>query len=373
MANIPALFAGNTNLPAHLRGAAAAANELAEHYSAGFKVLSIKGKNWTIVSGEDKTVLMNPLDPDSPASSIEVVIVAASPHKNKVWYAGAYVDGAEVGKPDCFSTNGETPDPSVEKPQSKKCAICPKNQWGSKISTDGTASKGKACNDTIRMAVSAPNDIANPLLLRIPPASIKAAGEYGALLAKRGVPLQAVLTKLKFDKDAPTPKVMFEPVGFLDEAQYTAAMEAKEGDIAQAILASEMVGVAEPESKPADPLDAVPEHLKPKDTPPAEPAAEAPAEKTPEQLAEEEEECQLQALLAKKAAKTASGAITKAKEVTPAEVAAAVQAGEAGATVATAAKVATPKATKPAKDAPAGNIEIDAGSIPDLSSIDFDD
>lgn len=378
--NLPALFASNAALPAYLKGAAAdTANALAAHHTESFPVLSIKGKTWTVVKGGERNIIMNPKDPDSPATYIEAVIVKASPVKNKVWYAGSYVEGAEPGKPDCYSVDGEKPAADAEKPQAKSCAACPKNQWGSKVSTDGTNSKGKACSDTIRLAVAPVSALNDPMLLRIPPASIKAAGEYGKLLAKRGVPLGAVITKLKFNPDAPTPQVMFDPVGFLSEAQFAEVSETAESDTVKAILDAAPV---ETEAPAPSVLDEVPEHLKAAAEPKAEKkAAAAPAptptpepvkavEKTPEELEAEEEERQLAELMAKQA-------LRKAKQVSPeptvtvSEVQAAVEAGEAGAAVptkATRAKKTTPQET--AENTPAA-IEVDG--IPDLSAINFDD
>jgi hypothetical protein len=361
--NLPALFASNANVPAFLKGAAVD-NALAAHHTSSFKVLSIKGKNWTVTQGDEKNILMNPKDPDSPASYIEVVIVKASPIKHKVWYASNYQDGAEVGKPDCFSTDGMKPDPQSEKPQSKTCALCKKNQFGTKSNQDGSMGKGKACNDVIRMAVAAPNAIDDPMLLRIPPASIKPAGDYGKLLQKRGVPLNGVITKLVFDKDAPTPRVLFEPVGFVDAAQFAQANEVADSEVVDAILG--MSPVEAPADEPADALGAVPEHLKPAATKPvAKPKA---PEKTAEELEAEAEEKALADLLAKKAARKAKE-IQPTKAVKDAEIEAAVEAAERNLTVAGAKDVSETDASQVEVDA--GSINVDA--IPDLATISFDD
>jgi hypothetical protein len=392
--NLPALFAANTNVPAFLKNTVVE-NGLAAHHTASFKNLSIEGKNFTVVQGEERTTLMNPKDPDSPASAIEVVVIKASPIKHKVWYAGTYVKGGDQSKPDCFSTDGVKPDPQSEKPQAKSCMVCKKNQFGSKIQQDGTLGKGKACSDVIRLAVAATNAIDDPMLLRVPPASIKAAGDYGKLLAKRGVPLNGVVTKLKFDKDAPTPKLEFEPIGFLSQEQFLEANEAADSDAVEAILGMSPAdaGGGDPDAA-SDGLGEVPEHLKAaaagksadaaaatsqRETASAATAATKkaaaaaavakPREKTPEELEAEEEERVLAELQAKKAAREAKK-ITTAKSVNDAEIAAAVEAAEQGLGVVGAKVVAEEAASQ---DNPVvGNI-IAGDAIPDLASVTFDD
>jgi hypothetical protein len=63
------------------------------------------------------------------------------------------------------------------------------------------------------------------MLLRVPAASLKTLREYNELLVKRGVPYQAVVTKIGFDYSVAHPALTFKPVGFIDDA--TAAMVAE--------------------------------------------------------------------------------------------------------------------------------------------------
>jgi len=75
-------------LPAYLRSSNAAEinDDLTAHASAGFPVLSIKGKTFSVSRGGERTVLMNPKDPESAASSLEVVILKANKGVSKVFY-----------------------------------------------------------------------------------------------------------------------------------------------------------------------------------------------------------------------------------------------------------------------------------------------
>lgn len=210
-------------------------DDLLSHASRGYPIISIKGKVFTISRDGEKKVLANPKDPLSPANRISMVIVKANKGTSKVFYANGYVEGSDA-KPDCFSNDGERPDPSVERPFSNKCATCPKNEWGSKISNEGK--KGKACSDSVRIAVAAPDLINDPYFIRVPAASIRNLGELGKMLAKRGVSYQMVVTEISFNRESATPLLEFKPVGFLDEAAYKQVKEVAEGDVVQAILGS---------------------------------------------------------------------------------------------------------------------------------------
>lgn len=237
-------------LPAHLKkiDPATLNDDLLSHAGGGFPVLSIKGKVFATVRDGERKILPNPKDPDSPATSIDVVLVKANKATSKIYYIKGYTEGAEAGKPDCFSADGVAPDPGAALPQSKVCATCKHSVWGSKIGDNGQ--KSKACQDSVRLAISTPGNIKDPYLLRVPPASIRALGEYGKVLKARGVSYDAVLTRIAFEMESPTPKLLFKPVGFLPEELYTQVKEVALSDTVQNILGS--VGVA---AEPADPVE----------------------------------------------------------------------------------------------------------------------
>lgn len=252
-------------------------SDLASSAGGGFPVISIKGKVFAVVRGGERTTMMNPKDPDSPATSIEVVLVKANKGLSKVFYAKGYQEGSEAQKPDCFSNEGVKPDISVENPQSKQCATCTHNQWGSKIGDNG--GKGKACQDSKRMAIAAVGLINDPYLIRVPPASIKALSEYGSSLAKRGVDYSMVVTKVGFDVESPTPKLTFKAIGFLPEETYHEVKETAQGEVVQSILGTHVVVddlpmLDKPEPKAEEPVKAAPKAVKPKAEPKPEPKPE---------------------------------------------------------------------------------------------------
>lgn len=228
-------FSTSGNLPSFLAGAASNDSDLTAHASLSFPVISIKGKVFTIVRDGVRKIIPNPRDPQSPASRLEVIIVKASPNKSKAYYDVAFKDGEDI-KPRCFSNNGKTPDPSVEHPCAKSCATCPFNAFGSRKNPDGTMGKGKACSDSVRIAVATPDNIVDPYMIRVPATSMKALGELGRSLATRKIPYQAVVTQISFDPNVPTPRLVFKPVGFVDEASYRSAMEESASDTVHAII-----------------------------------------------------------------------------------------------------------------------------------------
>jgi hypothetical protein len=269
-------FDGSKNLPAFLKQVDISAlnSDLTSHAGGGFPVISIKGKVFAVVRDGDREVLMNPLDPESAATSLDVVLIKANKGTSKVFYLKGYdKDTSEGQKPDCYSADGIEPAADSQNKQAKKCATCAHNQWGSRISEKG-ATKGKACSDTVRMAVAAAGQLNDPMLLRVPPASIKALGEYGQSLAKRGVGYSMVVTKVSFDITAESPKLSFKPIGFLDDAGWAEVQEIAASDIVNNILGASPVAVEVAVEAPA----AAPVKAKPAPAPVAEEEAEeAPA------------------------------------------------------------------------------------------------
>jgi len=208
----------SSKLPAHLQGKTKASNVFAAAVSVGgFPVVSIKGKVFHIQRGDERTLVTKPDSDDEPASSLEVVILSANPNKSKVYYASGYEEGS-VAKPTCYSNDGVGPASDAEEPQAKKCAVCPHNQWGSRITDNG--GKGKACGDSMRLAITPAGMLNDPMLLRVPAATLKTLGQYGAQLAKRGVEPKHVVTKIGFDYSVAHPALTFKATRFVDAEEY---------------------------------------------------------------------------------------------------------------------------------------------------------
>jgi hypothetical protein len=198
-----------------------------------YPVLSIKGKVFTLVKGSEKKVITREIDgEDEPVSSLQVAMVRANT-KYRVFYAAAYSEGESDGKkPTCFSHDGITPDLNAAEPQSKKCQGCPQNVWGVR---DG---KGTACSSKTRLAVVDPNNVGEPLLLNVPPASRKSFAQAVEAADARGRGYNEMVVRVSFDKDAPSPKLIFKPVGWLPD-EVVARVDALYDDE----VVQEMVGV----------------------------------------------------------------------------------------------------------------------------------
>jgi hypothetical protein len=175
-----------------------------------------------IVRGGERTLITKPGE-DDPAASLEVVVLDLNGVNSKVYYASGYQEGND-SKPTCYSNNGKHPEADSAEPQAKLCASCAHNQWGSRITPDGK--KGKSCSDSRRMAIATPDAPADPMLVRVPAASLKAMGEYGKILASRGLDPHHVITKIGFDYSVAHPALTFKPVGIINDAEMAAEIEA---------------------------------------------------------------------------------------------------------------------------------------------------
>ncbi len=238
MANIIA-FDNTNNLPAFIAQTQTSNDDLAGYASQGFPSISIKGKVFTIVSGGERKVIPNPLDPQSPATRINVILVKVNPEKSKTYYAGGYKEGAsgEEARPTCFSNNGRTPDAQSLEPQCQTCAACKWNVFGTSRGADGSLGKGKACSDFVRVVLCTPDDTETLYLLRVPPASIRALGELSKTLSARKVPYQGVVTEISFDMKEATPRLVFTPKGFVaDAATFNAVVEQSKSDVVRRMI-----------------------------------------------------------------------------------------------------------------------------------------
>lgn len=292
------LVLSNSKLPARLanRTALAASPFSGMLSSGGFPVISIKGKVFHTVNGEERKLIMKPGTDDEPASSLEVVVLDFNPHKSKVYYLDGYTEG-DTSKPTCYSNDGLTPAADAEDKQHKQCAICPHNQWGSRI-TDNKK-KAKACSDSVRLAVAPAGDLTNAMLLRVPATSIPMFGVYGTGLHEHGVLPSDVVTKVGFDYSVSHPSLTFTLLRFVTDEEADAIEAAKQEPVVGDITGV-TTGASAPKAEEKD--------LTKSETPPASKKAAADAD-------DEDAKAKAKAKAAKKAkAKKAADAAAKAAE-----------------------------------------------------------
>lgn len=254
--------------------------------AAAFPSMSIKGKVFAISKDGLRKIVTKPDEPDEVAQSIGVVVLRAN-MKSSILFLKRFKEGESDGqRPDCYTMDGVSPSPNASSPQSKKCATCPHRVWGSRVGDgdqEGGEKKGRACSDTGRLAIAAPDKLGEPMLLRVPPASLKNWREAVKIVDQRKIPYNAVVMKISFDPEAASPTLKFKPIGLLNDADYPVAAEMYDNDIVRAIVGADDHGSDPVTPEPpvsAEELDAAIAAKATVDkaqTPAPAPAAQAPA------------------------------------------------------------------------------------------------
>lgn len=238
MANELSLPASFGKLPKAFAGAPTKNEELSAGVAASYAVMSYRGKVWRLKwSGEEQDLMRE--DGDGPRHSIEVVIVKANPAISKIFYRDGYEPG-QNSPPDCWSSNGIAPDASVVNKVNPTCGNCPMNAWGSRQTDAGKPAK--ACSDSRRTAIVPLNDMDNdlyggPMLLRIPPASLKDLKAYGDLLGSYNFPYYAAATRIAFNAEEAFPKFEFTALRPLTEDEAAKVIELRNDKRVSTVLA----------------------------------------------------------------------------------------------------------------------------------------
>ena len=132
--NLPALKGSvSAKLQQYVAEQGGVVSEMAAGVTAGFPVISFRGKVWRVKHRGEEINVRRP-DGD-PAYSLELVVVKAAQNISKIFYEAGYEEGSN-SPPDCWSTNGIAPDAGAAKRQSATCAGCPHNAWGSRNTVD---------------------------------------------------------------------------------------------------------------------------------------------------------------------------------------------------------------------------------------------
>jgi hypothetical protein len=241
----------SSQLPAHLRRtqaeSRAVASELSGGVTAGFPIISYRGKVWRVRKGGEE---VSYLDANGdPIQSIELVFVKSNKLPSKTYYESKYEEG-DTAAPTCWSSDGIKPDASVPRKMNAVCATCKFNQWGSRISESGK--KGRACSDVRRMAVVFADELARKgtdahlFLMRVPPASLNPLKDYAdKVLGPAGIEYFALATRVGFDTTTAHPKLTFRAAvvnnqpRFLTEVEYAAVQTLRESDDASRMLSEE--------------------------------------------------------------------------------------------------------------------------------------
>jgi hypothetical protein len=205
--------------------------------ATGVKRVSIKGGVFRLMSAGKEIAAIE-------ERHLDVIIVKAAPKVSRVFYAASYDKDAAAAAPDCTSADGEKPDAGVKNKQAANCAQCAQNIAGS-----GTG-QSRACRYQQRLAVVlANNPDGDVLQVTLPAASIFGKEEggkrplqaYARYMAAQTPPvnLDTIVTRMKFDTKAESPKLVFEAARWLTDEEYTTAQEqAQSSDAAKAVSAT---------------------------------------------------------------------------------------------------------------------------------------
>jgi len=216
------IFQGDgAQLPDHLRQYSERTNKAASLVTSfnSLPRLSIRGKQFRLTKNEEEVAY--PM-----GQALEVVILAADPEKGmaKSFYAGSYSKDSDE-MPDCFSSDGLTPDSFVEAPKCRSCAECPNNVFGSGTDSSGNPSKGKACSDHKNLFVVEASELDQTIyVMRVPATSLKSLSQYGRKLSKHNLEPEFMVTALSFTDDE-HPQLIFDAKRYCtaDEVKITVA------------------------------------------------------------------------------------------------------------------------------------------------------
>lgn len=154
-----------------------------------------------------------PLDEDDPEVSKEIVGVIVDHHAANGYWKDVY--NGQNNPPDCASLDGKF----GEGNPGGDCSRCPLNEFGS-----GEGGKGKACKNMHRVFILREGE-QFPLLLTLPPTSLKACGNYIAKqVVTKGRRSYGVLTKITLKKansgeGIAYSQAVFSMAGFLSPEQ----------------------------------------------------------------------------------------------------------------------------------------------------------
>jgi len=220
------------NVPAFARN-----NELSDTAKAltgggvsNTKRISIKGGVFRLVAGGKEVAAIDD-------RHLEIIIVKAAPKVSRIFYVASY-DADNITGPDCWSNDGERPDASAQNKQADTCMTCPKNIAGS------GQGNSRACRYQQRLAVVLANNPSGDVMqLTLPATSVfgKEEGDkrplqaYARYLAVQNPPVnpEQIVTEMRFDTKAESPKLFFKPTRWLTDDEYEVIKEQAESDDAK--------------------------------------------------------------------------------------------------------------------------------------------
>lgn len=216
-------------VPDYLKGVQTTNDEMSTGVGVSVPRVSLKGSKFRLIDGEKEERVSEPFN---------VVILGVEPRNglSRTWYEKPY-NPQSADPPDCSSWDGVRPDPWVSKPQSKLCANCPLNMWGSAKSMSGK--KAKACKESKRLIIVKADDIeGTQYVLTVTISSLKALSAYGKWLSQNQLPFSAVITELSFNEESDYPELEFNFNSFLEESDGKMCMSIAEERPWESVISS---------------------------------------------------------------------------------------------------------------------------------------
>jgi hypothetical protein len=244
------LFGGD-NVPAFARNNVLSSSTLALAGGAGVssKRISIKGGVFRLMAGGKEVTAIED-------RFLDIIIVKAAEKVSRIFYAESFDSDAPAAAPECSSADGEKPDAHVKNKPAVSCMVCPNNIAGS------GKGNSRACRYQQHLAVVLANDVEGDVLkMTLPATSVfgKEEGDkrplqaYARHLAVQNPPIsvEQVVTRMRFDTKAESPKLFFQPMRWLTDDEYVeVTSQAQTPEAKQAVT----VTVAQADGVKAAPL-----------------------------------------------------------------------------------------------------------------------
>lgn len=203
------------NLPPEL------ASQFAEDAKANLEGVQARVPRVKMPTGRGKIFAVENFgEGDFETNEIVGIIIYQTPAN--AWWEAKFGSGGASVIPDCASHDGIKPSPEYPKLQSKDCASCPRNKFGSAVDDSGNKMPGKACRNVKRLVILRADDPTIPVMLTVPPSSIKAFDDYMIRLRKEQRPYWSVATSLTLDTQRSKtniefPHLNFNPKGYVND------------------------------------------------------------------------------------------------------------------------------------------------------------
>lgn len=186
-------------------------------------------------------------DPENPEMATSIEGIIAYHHSANARWEGDYTGDAESNAPICISPDGVHG--FSELGGCELCKECPYNEFGS--APDGT---GKACKNMKRVYILRSGETL-PLVLVLPPTSIRPFRDYLGRLVKRGKKPSGVITKVTLKKEKSSAGIIFSRACFEKVAELNtdaAAMVAEIRGSLEAFINSQPAPQISEAAEPAD-------------------------------------------------------------------------------------------------------------------------